>query len=303
MPRQWDHSFSIIIRRENKMEVKFGKKVFIRDIGKDEYWLHDILYDNPNILGLGCCLTPVKREKRESSGGRFHILLKDLICDIRYEVEVMLGETDPSHIISSLEYWDNEKHRHFVKHHFAVLIAESFEGKYFKLLQTLSMNLPMIAFQANLLEVNKEYVLSFSKIFDLYRGPEDREGPITVDKSVWSEKCPWTLNAAKALYGLIDADDKSIDYMENSISIYIQGRRAYLLKKSSEPASVVSFKVFDDDRVDAIRDVFYNNNFTLYNLNRNKEFVINVDEDMISRKKSLFQEIMKIRYKSLLSHR
>jgi hypothetical protein len=285
------------------MEVKLGKKVFIRDVGKDEYWLQDILYENPSILGFGNYLTSVKREKRESSGGRFNFLLKDLIYDIRYEVEVMLGETDASHIVTSLEYWDNEERRPHVNNNYAVLVAESFEGRYFNLLQTLSMNLPMIVIQANLLEVNKEYVLSFSTIFNHYLGPKDSEEPITVDESVWSEKAPWTLNAAKELYSLIDADDKSIDYKENSISIYIKGRRAYRLEKCSQPGSIVSFKVFDDKKIDAIREVFYNSNFPPYNLNRNNEFVITVDEDIISRKKSIFQEIMKIRYKSLLSHR
>jgi len=286
------------------MEVKIGKKVFMRDVGKDEYWLQDMLYENPSVLGFGDYLKPVKREKRILSDGRFHILLNDLVNDIRYEVEVMLGETDASHIITSLECWDNEERRQYVKHHFAVLVAESFEGRYLNLLQTLSMNLPVIVIQANLLEVNKEYVLSFSRIFDRYRGPKDIEEPITVDESVWGEKCPWTLNVAKELYSLIDADDKIIDYRENYISIWIQGRRAYRLEKSSQPTSVVSFKVFDDEKVNAIREVFSNNNFALYyNLNRHNEFVITVDQDMISSKKAMFQEIMKIRHKSLLSHR
>lgn len=284
-------------------EVKLGKKVFMRDIGKDEYWLQNILYENSSILGFGDCLKPVKREKRELSNGRFHILLNDIVNSIRYEVEVMLGETDASHIVTALEYWNNEERRQRGKHIFAVLIAESFEGRHFNLLHTLSMNLPIIVIQANLLEVNKEYVLSFSTIFDLYLGPEDREEPITVDESVWSEKCPWALNAAKELYRLIDADDKSIDYMQNHISIWIKGRRAYRIEKSSQPISIVSFKVFDEDKIHAIREVFSNYNFGPYNLNQLNEFVITVDKDVISSKKAMFQEIMKIRYKSLLSHR
>ena len=112
------------------MEVKFGKKVFIRDAGKDEHWLEDMLYENPNILGLGSCLTTGKREKREPSNGRFHIVLKDLIVNVRYEVEVMLGEIDASHIITSLEYWDNEERMWHSTLNLAVLVAESFEGKW-----------------------------------------------------------------------------------------------------------------------------------------------------------------------------
>jgi len=287
------------------MDVKLGKKVFIRDVGKDEYWLQDILYENPGILGFGYHLRTVKREKRESSSGRFHILIQDIGYDLRYEVEVMLGETDASHIVTALEYWDNEKRRHSASYHGAVLVAESFEGRYFNLLQTLCMNLPMMVIQANLLEVGKEYVLSFTRIFsDLSPGPQDGEEPITVDESVWLEKAPWTLNAAKMLCDLIDADDKSIDYMQNSISIWVKGKRAYRLKRSSQPSSVVSFWAFDNEKVDAISMLFSDNNFApYYNLNQNREFVLTVDEDMIKSKKAMFEEIIKIRYKSLLSHR
>ena len=54
-------------------DIKLGKKVFIRSIGKDEYWLQDIIFNNPSRLGLGE-LTPVTKEKKQSSGGRLDIL-------------------------------------------------------------------------------------------------------------------------------------------------------------------------------------------------------------------------------------
>lgn len=284
-------------------EVKIGKKVFMRDAGKDEHWLQDMLYENPNILGLSNYPTLGKREKQEASKGRFHITLQDLIYDLWYEVEVMLGEIDASHIITALEYWDNEERKRHKTFNYAVLVAESYEGRYYNLLHTLSMNLPMICIQANLLEVNKAYILSFSNIINLHGSPMDNEKTTTVDESLWSEKAPWTLKAAKELYDLIDTDDKSIDYNEDYINISIQGRRAYRLEKSSEPNSIALFTVFDDEKVNAIKDIFYNICYAPYNLNRNKEFVIPVNEDMIRGKKAIFREIMKIRYSALLSHR
>ncbi|MFH1081681.1 MAG: hypothetical protein V1766_15705 [Pseudomonadota bacterium] len=284
-------------------EVQIGKKVFMRDAGKDEHWLQDMLYENPSSLGLCNYPTLGKGEKREASNGRFHITLQDLIYDLSYEVEVMLGEIDAAHIITALEYWDNMERKGHRTFNYAVLVAESLEGRYYNLLHTLGMHLPMIFIQANLLEVNKEYILSFSNIINLHSSPHDSEKTTTVDESVWSEKAPWTLKAAKELYSLIDADDKSIDYKEDYINIRIQGRRAYRLEKSSEPNSIALFTVFDDEKVNAIRDIFYNICYAPYNLNRNKEFVIPVNEDMIRGKKALFQEILKIRYKELLSHR
>lgn len=57
------------------MEVKFGKKVFMRNVGKDEYWLQDMIYDNPSILGLGD-LKPLNKEKSQSSGGAIGYIAK-----------------------------------------------------------------------------------------------------------------------------------------------------------------------------------------------------------------------------------
>ena len=121
-----------------EQEIKLGKKIFIRNTGKDEYWLQSVIYDNPEKLGLGSLVT-VRKEKSQSSGGRLDILLKDSADNTMYEVEVMLGDTDPSHIIRSIEYWDNEKRRYPQRQHFAVLIAESFERRYFNVIQLLSL--------------------------------------------------------------------------------------------------------------------------------------------------------------------
>ena len=124
-------------------EIKIGNKVYIRSVGKDEYWLQDIIYDNPKVLTLGN-LVPVNKEKKQSSGGRLDILLKDPEQNSMYEVEVMLGETDPSHIIRSIEYWDNEKRKYPQRQHFCVLVAEKFDRRYFNVIQIMSLNIPII---------------------------------------------------------------------------------------------------------------------------------------------------------------
>ncbi|PJA05266.1 MAG: hypothetical protein COX71_07565, partial [Flavobacteriales bacterium CG_4_10_14_0_2_um_filter_35_18] len=101
------------------IEINTGKKIFIRNAGKDEYWLQDLIYANPSILGLGE-LIPVSKEKKQSSGGRLDILLKNPEDNSMYEIEVMLGETDPSHIIRTIEYWDLEKRRYPQRQHYPV---------------------------------------------------------------------------------------------------------------------------------------------------------------------------------------
>jgi len=49
--------------------------------------------------------------------------------DARYEIEIQLGATDPSHIIRTIEYWDTEKERYPQYDHCAVIVAEEITGK------------------------------------------------------------------------------------------------------------------------------------------------------------------------------
>ena len=284
------------------MNVSLGRKVFIRNVGKDEYWLQEMLYSNPAILGLGD-IKPLDKEKRQSSGGRLDLLFKDFRdnTNTMYEVEVMLGETDPSHIIRSIEYWDNEKRKYPQRPHISVLVAESFERRYFNVVQILSMNIPMIAIQADMLEVGKdEYVLTFTKILDVYVEPQDSEEAPMANEASWNEKSPWTLTAAKEFYSQLDIAEKDIRYTQSYIRILIKGRNAYYLDKRTEPGSVMWFNVRDDEKAEAIKMIFDKEQI-VYTYNKYQDFVINIDLQMVKSKINMLQEITKTRYKEIVS--
>jgi len=57
------------------------------------------------MLGLGD-LTLSRKELTQSSGRRVDMVLADPETDAMYEVEIMLGPTDPCHIVRASEYWD-----------------------------------------------------------------------------------------------------------------------------------------------------------------------------------------------------
>ena len=105
----------------------------IRDCGYDENWLQEQIAHDPSILGLGE-LELVKREKQQSSGGRLDVLLADPDDNSMYEVEVMLGATDETHIIRTIEYWDLEKRRWPQRQHCAVLVAEKITRRFFNVI-------------------------------------------------------------------------------------------------------------------------------------------------------------------------
>jgi hypothetical protein len=279
-------------------EIKIGNKIFIRSAGKDEYWLQDVIYENPKVLGLGN-LVPVNKEKKQSSGGRLDILLKDPEQNSMYEVEVMLGETDPSHIIRSIEYWDNEKRKYPQRQHFCVLVAESFDRRYFNVIQLMSLNIPMIAVQADLLEVNGEKILNFTKIIDIYIEPEESEEDIkVVNEATWTNDAPWVNTNAKELFDTLKNQVSKINlgYTQSYISINIEGKNAYWLNKRMKPTSTLCFTVKDEEKADLIKKLLDSKEIG-YSYNRYKEFMLNVEQKTIKLHKEIILQIQEIRFK------
>jgi hypothetical protein len=283
---------------ENK-EIQIGKKIYIRQTGKDEYWLQDLIYDNPSILGLGD-LIPLNKEKKQSSGGRLDILLKNPEDNSMYEVEVMLGETDPSHIIRCIEYWDIEKRKYPQRQHYPVLIAENFNRRYFNVIQVLSLNVPMIAIQADMLEVGNQKIINFTKILDIYEeiSEEENEGKI-VNEASWVTNSKWTLNNAKELQKILESENIkfTLNYTQNYVSLIINGKgNAYWLYKKSDPKSHLGFKEKDVEKIEAIKTILDTSELT-YNYNKYNEFYIYLDAEILKTKKEIFKQINAIRYK------
>ena len=274
-------------------DIKTSKKIFIRNAGFDEYWLQDRIYDNPSILGLGN-LVQISKEKKQSSGGKLDILLKDPQDNSMYEVEVMLGETDPSHIIRSIEYWDIEKRKYPQRQHFSVLIAESFNRRYFNVIQILSLNIPMIAIQVDLLETESDYILNFNKLLDIYEEREEEEVTEPANESSWNENANWTLEAAKELLKIISDTNVSLGYTQSYIKLTKNGKGVYSLSKKAEPKSYFVFREKDEEMVEAIKAVLDKQNIS-YTYNKYNDFVFTVDKLFLSSNANVFREIHKLK--------
>lgn len=213
-----------------------------------------------------------------------------------YEVEVMLGETDPSHIIRSIEYYDIEKRRFPQRQHFSVLIAESFNRRYFNVLQILSLNIPMIAVQADLLEVEDKYVLNFTKLLDIYEEQEEEAATEPASESSWAESSNWTLEAAKELLKIISEVDKTISlgFTRSYIKLTQDGKGVYYLSGKAEPKSYYSFKEKDEEMVEAIKSKLDAQNIS-YTYNKYNDFVFTVDKRFFSQHSNIFKEIHKLK--------
>ncbi len=133
--------------------------------GFNERWLQETIVDDPTILGLGE-LRVIDSERTVTGGGRLDLLLFDDDNNRRYEVELMLGATDPSHIIRTIEYWDIERRRYPAYEHVAVLIAEDVTSRFLNVMSLMSGSIPLIAIQLDALKIGDQIILNFVTVLD-----------------------------------------------------------------------------------------------------------------------------------------
>jgi len=213
--------------------ITIGKTVSIRSKGFNEAWLQDRICETPSILNLGD-LELLYKEKPQNGGGRLDILLKEPISNAMYEVEVMLGETDESHIIRTIEYWDREKRKYPKRSHTAVLVAEVINKRFFDVIHLFSHAIPIIAIQVKMIDANNVPVLFFNTILNTYEEPEDTEMPQEeYDENQWLQISKSTVEAAKTLSDILRASfpDVRLHYVQSYIAILINGKRLIKLRK------------------------------------------------------------------------
>lgn len=161
----------------------------------NEAWLHDRICENTALLGLGDTRV-LDRERPLQGGGRLDLLLQDDENSRRYEVEIQLGPTDPSHIIRTIEYWDLERRRYPAYEHVAVIVAEDITTRFLNVLGLMSGSIQLIAIQLDALRFNENVLLNFVQVLDLSSPREDDEdddGGATVNRAYWEEKAGSTL--------------------------------------------------------------------------------------------------------------
>ena len=158
------------------------------DPTRNERWLHELLTDNPSLLGLG--ELEVRASERRPSGGRLDLLLHDFDNGIRYEVEIQLGAVDESHIIRTIEYWDIERRRYPQYDHIAVIVAEDVTSRFLNVISLLNGAIPLIAIRITCAEVNGALTLMATRVVDLTTWGTDEEDATgaEVDRTWWEEQ-------------------------------------------------------------------------------------------------------------------
>lgn len=264
----------------------------LRECGYDEYWLQDQIFNNPNCLGLGE-LDAIDKERRQSNGGRLDILLKNPEDDSMYEVEIMLGETDESHIIRTIEYWDNEKRRWPQRQHFAVIVAESITRRFFNVIQLLSNSIPIIAIQANVIEVAGQRSLNFVKVLDTFEEIDDGSSLTNenFDERYWQNKAQWVIDTARTLQSELaeELGETTLNFTKHYVALASQNNNNYFwLHKRSAGKVLMGFRVAPSQLEEATALLDEHN---ISYVQKRKSMRITTDKESILNNKSLFGQI------------
>jgi hypothetical protein len=181
------------------LELKKVQPIELRSIGLDEKWLQDKIRDDPTLLGLGD-LEIVSREHRQPVGGRIDFLMRD--AETYYEVEIMLGTLDESHIIRTIEYWDIERQRRPQVDHCAVIVAENITSRFFNVLRLLNRAVPMIAVQISAFRMSDtEVVIHPVTVLNI---SEELEDDVDVDPAERADRPYWEKKAPPEFLTIVD---------------------------------------------------------------------------------------------------
>ncbi len=194
----------------------------------DEKWVQKLIEDDPSALRLGD-LQFRGRERIQPGGGRLDLLLQDPETNRRYEVEIQLGATDPSHIIRAIEYWDIERKRYPQYDHCAVLVAEDITSRFLNVISLFNGSIPLIAIQMQALRVGDHTTLVFTTVLGERRlglDDEDDDGAGGATRADWENRAKATVAIADQLLEIIHRLDPSItlNYTQFYIGLAKDGR-------------------------------------------------------------------------------
>lgn len=210
------------------MEFTKFEKISLKHLG--EKWVQDRIAEDPAALGLGENVLLKDKEKIQAGAGRLDLLLQDAEDDWRYEVEVQLGATDPSHIIRTIEYWDIERRRYPQYGHTAVIIAEDITSRFLNVVSLFNGMIPIMAIQMSALKNGNQVGLVFTTVVDQMSLGYDDEDEATyeaVDRAHWEAKRDKEIVAmADNLLKLAKQFNESweLNYNKSYISLVKDGR-------------------------------------------------------------------------------
>ncbi len=269
------------------MEFVKPKLISLKEAGGEQY-IQQLLADDPSRLDIGDLVLRGK-ERTQPSGGRLDLLFESQDGSRWYEVEVQLGETNETHIIRTIEYWDTERKRYPDKEHVAVIVAEKITARYFNVISLFNQHIPLIAIQMNALDVGCAKTITFTKVLDLaLRSEEDEEVYQPTDRSYWEQRSSKpSMNIVDEILAISRAKDSQIllkynkAYIGATLSDHIFNFITMRAQRKAVRLHVTSPKTDDYDQ--QLRDAGFDIDYD----DRWKKYILSIDQDSFNSNKDL----------------
>ena len=262
----------------------------------NEAWLHDRICEDPSLLGFGD-VRVLDRERPIYGAGRLDILLFDEDENRRYEVEIMLGATDPGHIIRTIEYWDVERRRYPSYEHVAVLVAEDITTRFLNVMGLFAGSIPLVAVQLDALRVGEHLVLDFVHVLDQTElrvdDTEDDSGGGAVDRAYWNQKAgPELMKVCDEVVELINATatvPQELNYLRGYIGLCSNGVVRNFIYFAPKPTKRFTHIIFSNSNAEQWKERFEEAG-VLATAKRKGRFKVSVTRDEFTEHKVLLQQ-------------
>jgi hypothetical protein len=233
-------------------ELQKATSISLRSLGLDEKWLQDKILADPSLLGLGD-LEVAGREHHQPQGGRIDFLMRDTEEEVYYEVEVMLGALDESHIIRTIEYWDIERQRRPQWDHRAVIVAEEITARFFNVLRLLNRAVPLIAVKLSSFQLGEKIVLHPVTVLNIIQESSDPDTDVVEqkDRAYWEKKSQTTLSVMdKIVAALRSANvEPRLTYNQGHIAMGSTGRNFCWFHPRKSPGTAhIDFRTTTETR-------------------------------------------------------
>jgi hypothetical protein len=268
----------------------------LRELGVDERWLQNKIEDDPSILGLGD-LNVIERERSQNSGGRLDFLMYDPDDGARYEIEVMLGRLDESHIIRTIEYWDLERKKYPNREHRAVIVAEEITSRFYNVINLFNQAIPLIALQLDALVVDAGVLLHFTKIIDVNEISlgEEQEVSQPTDLNFWKSKSnPKALEVVEEVQTLLKGIgiNPRLTYNKYHIALGTTGRNFMWFHPRKSAAHCSTEILFDTDSREEFLEKLEEAGFSVSQ--RKKKLNLKLSHNDLLKDSELLKEVFRI---------
>jgi hypothetical protein len=261
----------------------------------NEAYIQNLIARDPSILGLGE-LELKEKERIQPGAGRLDILLKDSEDERRYEIEVQLGSTDPSHIIRTIEYWEKERRRYPNIEHIAVIVAEEINSRFFNVISLFNQHIPLIAIQMTALEVAGKETLIFTRVLNTSQKFRQKDDEVADGRDWKQEYLDFVIKLAEEIQALSTEVNQSIKLKFNKefIGITINNKANNFIRLKQLQKSVrISLRLEQTDEVDALIE---NNGFEVDYDPIEHRYRLPLKEGDVQKHRQLLLELIKRSY-------